>query len=247
VSKLAFYSDDKVIGMVNQAPYSLEWKDVPPGPHRLMVKAANSKGQISTSPVVVISVDENTVPVTSDLVCWLDPSVGIFKDADQQVLIWNDRSGNGHHAVHKEHNFPSLVENAIASKPIVRFGGDCRTLINGKFFIKEQYVVVRSPSATWNNFGSFLGRQSGKASSYYLEGRGSTGFFQDQFPAAVSKNGKPVEQNRTGDVGFNLGTITDFMVLKITVNDADPNPTNYFLSGIDGDNWLCKFDLAEIL
>ena len=247
VSKLAFYSDDKVIGMVNQAPYSLEWKDVPPGPHRLTVKAAGGKGEISTSPVVVISVDENTVPVTSGLVCWLDPSVGIFKDADQQVLIWNDRSGNGHHAAHKEHNFPSLVENVIASKPIVRFGGDCRTLINGRFFIKEQYLVVRSPSATWNNFGSFLGRQKGKASSYYLEGKGSTGFFQDQFPAAVSKNGKPVEQNRTGDVGFNLGTITDFMVLKITVNDADPNPTNYFLSGIDGDNWLCKFDLAEIL
>jgi hypothetical protein len=45
--------------------------------------------------------------VTSGLVCWLDPSFGIYKDSDQQVLIWNDRSGSGHHAVHKQHNSPT--------------------------------------------------------------------------------------------------------------------------------------------
>jgi len=37
------------------------------------------------------------------------------------------------------------------------------------------------------------------------------------------------------------------MVLKITVNDQDTKPTSYLLSGTDGDHWLCKFDLAEIL
>ena len=70
---------------------------------------------------------------------------------------------------------------------------------------------------------------------------------ENQFPAAVSKNGSPIALDKSAKGGFNLGTITDFMVLKITVNDHDTKPTSYLLSGIDGDHWLCKFDLAEIL
>ena len=57
----------------------------------------------------------------------------------------------------------------------------------------------------------------------------------------------PIPLEKSGRVGCSLGTITDFMVLKITVNDQDTKPTSYLLSGIDGDHWLCKFDLAEIL
>jgi hypothetical protein len=223
------------------------WKNVPAGCHRLTAKAAGGNGQVSASTVVVITVDGDTVPVTSGLVCWLDPSFGIYKDPDQQVLIWNDRSGNGHHAVHKEHNSPTLVRNALASKPVVSFTGDCRTLVSGKFFIKEQYLVVRSPSPTWSNEGSFIGRESGRASSYLLDGAGSTGFDENQFPTAVSRNGVPIPLEKSGRGGCSLGTITDFMVLKITVNDQDTKPTSYLLSGIDGDHWLCKFDLAEIL
>jgi hypothetical protein len=247
VTKVSFYNGEALIGTATTAPYSMVWTNVPLGSNRLTARATDHNGQVSASTVVMITVDGNTVPVTSGLVCWLDPSVGIYKDADQQVLIWNDRSGNGHHAVHKEHNSPTLVQNGIASKPVVRFTGDCRTLLSGKCFIKEQYVVVRSPSSTWSSEGSFLGRESGRASSYILEGTGTSGFANDQFPVAVSKNGAPIPLNQSGRVGYSLGTITDFMVLKITVNDHDTKPTSYLLSGIDGDHWLCKFDLAEIL
>ena len=130
---------------------------------------------------------------------------------------------------------------------MVQFTGDCRTLVSGKFFIKEQYLVVRSPSPTWSNEGSFLGRESGRASSYLLDGTGTSGFNENPFPAAVSKNGSPIAFEKSAKGGFSLGTITDFMVLKITVNDQDTKPTSYLLSGTDGDHWLCKFDLAEIL
>jgi len=247
VTKVAFYNGDTLIGAATTPPYSMEWKNVPVGTYRLTAKAAGGNSQVSTSTVVVITVDGDTVPVTSGLVCWLDSSFGIYKDSDQQVLIWNDRSGNGHHAVHKEHNSPTLVKSVIASKPVVRFTGDCRTLVSGKFFIKEQYLVVRSPSPTWSNEGSFIGRESGRASSYLLDGSGTSGFNENPFPAAVSRNGVPIPLGKSGRVGCSLGTITDFMVLKITVNDQDTQPTHYLLSGIDGDHWLCKFDLAEIL
>jgi hypothetical protein len=247
VTKVAFYNGDKMIGSATTPPYSMTWTNVLLGSYRLTARAMDNTNMVSTSTVVVITVDGDTVPVTSGLVCWFDPSFGIYKDADQQVLIWNDRSGSGHHGVHKEHNCPTLVQNQISSKPVVRFTGDCRTLVSGKFFIKEQYVVVSSPSSTWSNGGSFIGRESGRVSSYYLDGTGTTGFDESQFPAAVSKNGSPIPLNQKGRVGYSLGTITDFMVLKITVNDNDTKATSYLLSGIDGDNWLCKFDVAEIL
>ena len=247
VAKVAFYDGNALIGTATAPPYSTVWANVPFGVHRLTARATDNKGLVSASTAVVITVDGDTVPVTSGLACWFDASFGIYKNTDQEVLIWKDRSGNGHHGVHKEHNSPNLVQNALMAKPAVRFTGDCRTLVSGKFFIKEQYLVVRSPSSTWSSFGSFLGRQSGRASSYYLDGRGSAGFYEDQFPAAVSKNGTSIPLNRTEKVGFDLGTITDFMVLKITVNDKDTNATNYLISGIDGDNWMCKFDVAEIL
>ena len=247
VAKVAFYQGDKLIGSSTTAPFSMEWKNVPAGTYRLTARSTGVTGVLSTSSVVVITVDGDTVPVTAGLVCWLDPSFGIYKDPDQQVLIWNDRSGNGHHAVHKEHNLPTLVQNGIASKPLLRFTGDCRTLVSGKLFIKEQYLVVRSPSPTWSNQGSFIGRESGSASSYLLDGSGTCGFSENPFPAAVSKNGSPIALEKSTKGGYNLGTITDFMVLKITVNDQDTQPTHYLLSGTNGDHWLCKFDLAEIL
>jgi hypothetical protein len=201
----------------------------------------------AATPTTLAIAGGSRAPVTDGLVCWLDAAFGILKDDDQQLLIWKDRSGSGHHAVHKEHNRPTLAQNQLASKPAVRFTSDCRTLVSGKFFIKEQYLVVRSPSATWSTCGSFLGRLEGRASSYFLDGNGTAGFSEDQAPAAVSKNGTPVAKNQAGNVVYGLGTITDFMVLKITVNDSDTKPTHYVLSGIDGDHWLCKFDLAEIL
>ena len=247
VAKVAFYQGDTLIGSSTTPPFSMEWKNVPAGTYRLTAKSSGIGGTLSTSTAVVITVDGNTVPVTTGLVCWLDPSFGIYKDPDQQVLIWNDRSGSGHHAVHKEHNLPTLVQNGIASKPLVRFTGDCRTLVSGKLFIKEQYLVVRSPSPTWSNQGSFIGRESGSASSYLLDGSGTSGFNENSFPAAVSKNGAPIALEKSTKGGYNLGTITDFMILKITVNDQDTQPTHYLLSGTNGDHWLCKFDLAEIL
>ena len=105
--------------------------------------------------------------------------------------------------------------------------------------------MVRSPSPLWSGLGSFLGRASGRASSYMLAGV-SPGFDEDQFPAAVSRNGSPVALERSGRVGYSLGTITDFMVLKITANDSDTKATIYQIGGIDR-QWQCKFDVAEIL
>jgi len=171
------------------------------------------------------------------------------------VQNWNDRSGNAHHATLAS-GAPMLVANQIMSQPAVRFR-DNSTWFNvaGKFFTKEQYVVVRSPTSTWSGPGSFLGRKSDdflsvRASSYNLAS-GTDGFWQDHYPTAVSKNGTPLAQNSVSGSGFHLAPITDFMLLKITV-DASASAANlaqypYYQIGKNETLASMMFDVAEII
>ena len=246
VTKVAFYNGNVLIGSATKAPFTATWENPPAGSHRLIAKATGRNGQVSTSAVAEITVDGDTVPIRSDLVCWFDAAVGICQDDDKQITMWKDRSGNGHHGVMAGGVRPALADNQLMTKPAVSFSGNNNAYVAGPFFIKEQYLVLRSPLPTWSAYGAFIGRAKGRASSYLVDMTGTTGFDEDQFPQAVSKNGTPIALNRAGRLGFSLGTITDYMVLKITVNDNDTKATNYLLSGVDH-QWSCKFDLAEAL
>lgn len=134
-------------------------------------------------------------------------------------------------------------------------GKDTWLDIAGGLFAKEQYLVVRSPGATWNGSGSFLGRrahemQTARASSYNLAS-GTDGFWQDQFPAAVSRNGTPLEKNSQQGSAFHLAPITDYMVLKITVNGeasaANLAQNPYYQIGKNESLGTMDFDVAEII
>ncbi len=169
---------------------------------------------------------EGAVPVSGGLVCWYDASVGVTEDASG-VSAWEDQSGGGHLATRGGHGAPSLVPNDVNGLSAVHLRGNNNILdCAGGMFTKEQYVVVRSPHITWNGGGSFLGRASTqfltvRSSSYNLAS-GTNGFWQDHFPAAVSKNGSPLllNQQPNSGPGFQLGTITDYMILKIVVDDS---------------------------
>ena len=216
VTKVSFYNGETLIGSRDTAPYSFQWKNVAAGDYRLTAKAAYSTGQVSTSPVAAIAVDGYSVPVTEGLACHFDASVGITTDAAGMVKTWQDRSGNGHHATLDTSVWNSgtatVAANQIMSLPAVQIRGGWFN-IAGKLFAKEQYVVVRSPRATWKGTGAFIGRKSYdnlvvRASSYTVK-RDGTEFWD--MPAAVSKNGVAKT--------FNLAPITDYMVVKITVDD----------------------------
>ncbi len=168
-------------------------------------------------------------PVSNGMVCWYDASTIALADG-AQVNTWNDLSGNGHTAT-RTSGAPVLAYGDIkynsgeAPKKGVHFRGtdawfDCA----GGMFVKEQYVVVRSPNPTWVGSGSFLGRRSNdflsvRASSHNLYS-GYSGFWDDELPSAVSRNGSAVSSSR-GSMprgGFELAPITDYMLLKIVAN-----------------------------
>lgn len=164
----------------------------------------------------------------ANMACWYDAGQGVTTSGSN-VTTWNDSSGNGHNASTASGTVTYLASDTQIAKPAVHLRGSNSFLTcnsTGGMFTKEQYVVVRSPNATWNGSGSFLGRAGPfltvRQGSYNLFG-GQTGFWDDQSPAAVSKNGIAMNPGPgTMDRGsFQLGTITDYMILKIRVNNAD--------------------------
>ncbi|MCX6876572.1 MAG: DUF6288 domain-containing protein [Verrucomicrobia bacterium] len=247
VTNVSFYNGGTLIGSDTTAPYSFTWTNVAVGGYDITARATDSTGAVSTSPVASIAVDGYTVPVTAGLACHFDAAVGIATDANGAVKNWQDRSGNGHHATWDNTAWnsgtPTLAANQLMSLPAVQMRGAWFNLA-GAFFAKEQYVVVRSPSATWNGSGAFLGRKSYdfltvRASSYTMT-RGGTGFWD--MPAAVSRNGMAT---------FNLAPITNYMVLKITVDDnasaANLAAYPYCQIGRTENECGMDWDVAEII
>ncbi|MCX6880057.1 MAG: DUF6288 domain-containing protein [Verrucomicrobia bacterium] len=256
ITSVAYYNGDALIGSTTTPPYSFAWTNVPGGQYSLTARATDSTGAVSTSAVAVITVDLGTVPYTTGLVCYFDASVGVTTNANGAVAGWSDRSGNGHHAS-LGNGMPVLVSNQLNSRPVLQFRGNSTWLNTaGTFFAKEQYVVVRSPNATWSGSGSFLGRSNttgqflaARPSSFNLYS-GQTGFWDDWLPSAVSKNGTAVSSAH-GTMprgGFQLGSITDFMLLKITVQDTTQPVGNVTYQIGQNDNLgSCEMDVAEII
>ncbi|MCF7675238.1 MAG: Ig-like domain repeat protein [Akkermansiaceae bacterium] len=209
-----------------------------------------------------LAVQAGAPPVSNGMVCWYDASTITEADGDQ-VNTWNDLSGNGHTAT-RASGAPVISYSDIkydvneAPKKGVHFRGtddwfDCAA----GMFVKEQYVVVRSPNPTWIGSGSFLARKSNdflsvRASSHNLY-NGFTGFWDDQLPAAVSKNGT-VLSSGSGSMprgGFELGPITDYMIVKIVVNEnaSAANRAAYPFYHIGRTETLSgvEMDIAEII
>ena len=179
--------------------------------------------------------------VKSGLVCWFDAAVGVTTDNKGVVQTWKDLSGNGHDG-YLAAGAPVLAANQVNSRPAIQFrtaSGRCGLNLQAPLFVGEQYVVVRSPNAAWNNDGCFLGRRWKRASSYRLS-RNTTRFWGDQYPKAVWKNGRSIPEQP-----FDFGPITEYMILKIGVNDGDMSRNTYQIAMADSAS--CDCDIAEIL
>ena len=209
-----------------------------------------------------LTVQVGAPPVSNGMVCWFDASTITVADG-AQVNTWNDLSGNGHTATRVSGNPVISIsdikyDSTATPKKGVHFRGtddyyDCA----GGMWVKEQYVVVRSPNPTWVGSGSFLGRKSDtflavRASSHNFFS-GYTGFWDDELPAAVSKNGTVVSSSR-GSMprgGFELGRINDYMILKIiaTNNASAANLAAYPFYQIGRTETLsgAEMDIAEII
>jgi len=194
-------------------------------------------------------------PVATGLVCWYDAGAGVTVNSGV-VQSWSDLSGNGRIAT-QGGGTVTLTTGDVNSRSAVhlRSGGFMNaTTVPFTSIVKEQYVVVRSPNATWTA-GSFFGRKSDtflsvRGSSYNMA-NGTTGFWQDHYPSAVSKNGRTISLDSASGSGYRgIAPITDYMILKIVVdNDGVGNIGTYpyYQIGKNETTGTMDFDVAEIL
>jgi hypothetical protein len=76
--------------------------------------------------------------------------------------------------------------------------------------------------------------------SNYITQHNATYFHSNQYPAEVFKNGVALSGN------FDLETITDYMIVRLVVNDNDQGPySSYQIGRLTG--LQCNLDIAEIL
>ena len=202
---------------------------------------ANTSAQFTTLKPRVPATNADKLPVKAGLVCWFDAAVGVTADAKGVVQTWKDISGNGHDG-NLVSGAPVLAANQIHSKPAVQFrtaAGPCALNLEGPLVTEEQFVVLRSPSDKWSNDGCAFGRRHKRTSSYRLSQK-TTQFNGDQYPKAVSMNGKKLPEPP-----FNMGAINEYMILKIDVNDNDLSKSTYQIGAADSAS--CDMDIAEII
>ena len=188
---------------------------------------------------------------SSPLAVWFDASDldadgTIDTNSSGDITLWKDKSGNNRHASGGG-NAPFLNSTGGPSgKQVIEQRSGEYLNVSGTFFAKDHFYVWRSPPAntTWSSYGGALGHNPASGhtqrDSNYITQDGQTYFHSSQLPAGVSKNGLPLGGN------FDLAPITNYHVVRITMNDNDVGPySSYQIGRLTG--LQCNLDIAEII
>ncbi len=81
VKRVTFFSSGIVLGSVTGAPYRLEWRNPPPGPHHLVAAVVSADGLVRRSPRVPVQVQLRDVA---------DPAVAMLEPNDGTALALGD-------------------------------------------------------------------------------------------------------------------------------------------------------------
>ncbi|MDA9120255.1 hypothetical protein N9J83_08990, partial [Opitutales bacterium] len=137
--------------------------------------------------------------------------------ASGNISSWSDKSGNSHHALTANGTPELKTTSGPSNGRVVEIRGGDYLPVSGSFFVKDMFFVFRSPptNSVWSGYGGPFGRNPSSGhnlrSSNYITENGQTYFHSNQLPADVFKNGTALNGS------FNLGTITNYMVVRLIV------------------------------
>jgi hypothetical protein len=163
------------------------------------------------------------------------------------ITSWKDKSGNGYDASTTAGSPALSTSGGPGGGRVVQFRsgtsnsttGDEEMSISGSFTVRDHFYVVRSPSATWSDYGGIIGGGGSRNSNFIVE-RNQKYFHSNQYPSKVWKNGTSITSSN-----FNLTTINSYMILRIVVNGNNLGPHSNWKIGDDGTGWSMDMDLAE--
>ena len=196
-------------------------------------------------------------PLELDPAVWFDASDldGDFENDSSPagtLSSWVDKSGNSRTATVSKGTPELNVSGGPNGGRVIEFRsgfadastGDEELAISGTFFIKDHFYVLRSPHSTWSDYGGIIGHDgSGSGedrNSNFIFERSNTYFHGNQYPDAVWKNGLSIASSN-----FDLGTINEYMILRIVVNDNDTSAKSTWSIGNVSADWSMDMDLAE--
>jgi hypothetical protein len=166
--------------------------------------------------------------------------------ASGNISSWHDKSGNDRHALTANGTPELKTTSGPSNGRVVEIRGGDYLPVSGSFFVKDMFFVFRSPPANtvWSGYGGPFGRNPSSGNnlrgSNYITQHNQTYLHNNQYPAEVYKNGTALSGN------FNLGTITNYMIVRLIVNDNDTSNNSYHNIGrVTG--LQCNLDIAEIV
>jgi hypothetical protein len=127
VARVEFLSNGATIATATAAPYRATVILESPGDYELAARAVDDKdAQTLSSPMGfnVESAGEPSLAVTNNLQLWLRADAGLTAAAGGAVTTWSDQSPAGNDASQADEALaPTLVADAVAGRPAVRFDG----------------------------------------------------------------------------------------------------------------------------
>ena len=218
-------------GVANTLDSNHSYKDVPP--------IFNNKPLIRD----LSEISNSSINNISGMEVWFDASDldadGLTDSAvSGDITTWKDKSGNGYNASTTAGS-PALSTNGgPGGGRVVQFRsgtansttGDEEMSISGSFTVRDHFYVVRSPSATWSDYGGIIGGGGSRHSNFIVE-RNQVYFHNNQYPSKVWKNGTSITSSN-----FSLSTINSYMILRIVVDGNNLGPHSNWKIG--DDDWL---------
>ena len=169
--------------------------------------------------------------------------------ASGTITSWFDKSANQYNA-ETANGTPHLnASGGPNNTPTIEIRSGDYLPINGSFFAKDHFYVFRSPAANtvWSGYGGVLGHNPASGhnqrNSNYITHHNSTYFHSNQYPSAVWRFGSQLSSP------FDLDPITDYMVVRLQVNDNAPSLTRAIKSAEQPDYsviWIFAKSLPSV-
>lgn len=269
IDRVEFLANGAVVATASAPPYRARVTVKTSGAYRFAARATDDKGSKATSTELSVAASSTGAPpaldVTANLQVRLAADAGVNTTETGTVNSWFDGSGKSNDAFQTEDGFaPTLVENVIAGRPVVRFDGaddylevrDSDTIsiagdITSLFVVKmDDFATFRGVWAKTqanqpapNDFYTLPG--SGIPRLYRGNAQGSLGFVDGAAPLTAGAFQVVGFSSSAGRVSHLLnGNVTAIGTITATPADLD---TPLRIGTRDDFVTSLKGDLAELL
>ena len=143
IASVKFYANGNLLATETTSPYGFTWTNVSYSTTSIALTAVATDGNDLQTTSATVYCTVSTLPATG-LALWVRGDAGYSLDGSNDLLAWDDLSGNGVNLTPANgQGYATWTANAINGLPVARFNGSNSSLIN---------VLSPNPTGTFNVF-----------------------------------------------------------------------------------------------